>query len=81
MKELPQAGAFIGEVQICFLELLRQNVLFSDVVADNEHAADLSSFVNRAIPVSPPYILAPTVTRYRHKLVHVPCGTFAIHDK
>ena len=81
MKELPQAIAFVGEVQIGLPQSLRQNVLFCDVVANNENATAVACFVDRTIPVSPPYILASTVARHRHKLIHVPRGTFAIHHE
>ena len=60
---------------------LCQKVLFSDIVANNENATDSTRFVDRTIPVSPPNILASTVARHRHELIHVPRGTFAFHDE
>ena len=81
MKELPQAIAFVGEEQIGLPQSLRQKVLFRDIVANNENATDSACFVDRTIPVSPPNILASTVARHRHELLHVPRGTFARHHE
>jgi len=81
MKKLSQPGAFVGKLKVGLSQLLCQGVLVGHVVADHEHAADLTLDVDRTIPVGPPHILTPTVARYGDKLIDVPRGAFAGHDE
>lgn len=55
-------------------------MLLGHVVADHKHAANLVLDIDGTKPIGPPYVLAPTVARYRHELVDVPSGAVAGHD-
>src|SRR4029077_8174900 len=80
-KKLSQTGAFVSKLKISLSKLFCQNVLSGHVVADHKHAADLVLDVDGAIPIGPPYVLTPAVTRHWHKLIDVPCGAFAGHNE
>ena len=81
MKELSQAGALVAKLKVGLSQLHRQKVLLRHIVADHKHTADLALDINGTIPIGPPYILTPTMPRYRHELIDVPRGAFAGHDE
>ena len=81
VKELPETITFIGKPQIGLPQLFCEQVPNSNVIADDEHAAHFTGFVDRAVAVRPPNIFTPAVAGHRHELVFVPSCSIAGHHE
>ena len=60
---------------------LARQMLLGHIGADHQHAADAALFVDRAVAIGPPHVLAPAVAVDRHQRFLVPGGALAGHHQ